>query len=740
MGYSQFAGDPGSGFGIGWSLDVPAILMNDDRGTAIGGFRQSGDFINRLSLGGQRLTFTSASDDGNQITLRLQSSEQFTLITYHKGAIQVPVINNSGGTRTVSLPSGFEVLYPDGTRQYFSGASDVAEGNFDVAEPYATRWPMVLQVNAAGDSIQYQYEKHGNRSYLKSVAFAGGKSEYIFELTDTHSSLVSHMSGTRQVNQKVYTKLTASFDGDVHAQWCFGYIGRSLDDNGSFTVRAHDDCMDKARADLEPLIDENSMNVLDQLRVIYRYGNTRGSALSENTERMPDIDFSYSSWTASDLVARDLVYEAPSLEWAGDIPPQNFELADINMDALVDIVQSTSGESQVFFGTGSLADSFSESSPFQLTRPSESGFRTEVTPRLVDNRFHFADIFGDSYTDILEIEEGKMHIYAGDATGEYRYFGREIPLQGVSPELFNNGQGRFMDINQDGLSDIVTTRLNASGQTEWFIFLNLTQRQPDGDYRVNFGVLTKPLPVESQDAALLTRTNHRLVDVNGDRLSDLVIIQPARQGFCIYENQGNIFSREQGELLMGDPALDDAICGQGKFVGIQGMQPSDRLETMWYVDVNGDGIVDFANMGDRTDQLRVWLGFGDGTYLGEPLELDLNLRVQVGTNTRSFRSRVTDLDGDGQSEILVFQKPSGQDVRPVVAIDFNRSDIQELIKANLMTTVEFGSGMRHDVRYATSTDELIRDKQNGLPFTALHFPVMVAKANDFIGGDSGTGP
>ncbi len=725
--YSQFAGDPGSGFGIGWSLDVPAITMNDDRGTAIGGFRADGNFFNRLSMGGQRLTYTGRSDDGNELYFRPQSSEQFLRITYYTTPLEVAVMQADGAMGSFNLASGFEVLYPDGTRLYFSGDPAVAEGNFSVAEPYVTRWPLVLEMNTLRDAIRYDYEKHGNRTYLNKIRFAGDKSEYVFELSDTNSSLVSHMTGVRQVNRKLYTKLTARFDGDVHSQWCFAYIGRSLENNSEFSVRSHTDCVEKATADLAPLIDSNSMNVLDQLRIVYRYGNTGGAPLTEDTERMPEIAFSYSSWTASDLAARDLVYESEAMEWAGDIPPQNFELADFNMDSLVDIIQSTASENKIFFGTGSLENSFVDSEVFQLSRPSASGFRTEVTPRLVDNRFHFADIFGDSFVDVLEIQDGRMHIFAGDARGEYHYFGREIPVQGISPQLFENGQGRFVDLNMDGLSDIVTTRLDDDGRTQWQIYLNLTRRLEDGDHRVNFGSLTKPLPFNSQDPALLSRTDHRLVDINGDRLPDLVVIQPARQGFCVYENQGNIFSRDPEDLFIGDRELNDPVCGAGTFIGVAGMRASDRLETMWYVDINGDGIVDFANMGDRTDQLRVWLGFGDGSFLNTPLELSLNLRVQVGSNTRSFRSRISDLDGDGQSEILVFQKPSGQDVRPVVAIDFNRSESQELIKANLLTTVEFGSGMRHDVRYATSTDELIRDKENGLPFTKLHFPVVVAK-------------
>ncbi|MDP3896479.1 MAG: FG-GAP-like repeat-containing protein, partial [Mesorhizobium sp.] len=725
--YSQFSGDSGSGMGIGWDLNVPSIAMNDDLGTSIGGFRPDGDFFNRLSLAGQRLVFLGKTEDGSGLRYRPEFAEEFIQITYRGQPFPVPVLGPLGEARTVTLPSGFEMLGPDGTRQYFSGDPAVAEGAFESSAPYVTRWPLVLETNPDRDAISYDYVKHGNRSYLKEVSFAGGHSKYGFELLETQANLVSNATGARQVNSRLYGRITMSFDGDVFNRWCLGYIGRSGDADDGFKVRAHPDCLAQAEADLGPQIDSKSINVLDQLRAIYRFGDNGDQPLSAETETLPPIMLSYSSWTSADLAGRDVVYEAPRLAFAGDLPPNNFELADMDMDALVDIVQSSAEGARVLLGEGSLDSSFSQSRELLLSRLSNSGMRTDVIPRLSDNRFQFADIYGDSYVDMVEIGDDVIYIYAGDSAGNLTYIGREISLPGISPSLFENGRSRFMDVNMDGQSDIVSTRLNADGQTEWLIFLNLTRRQPDGEHRINFGALQKRFPFASQDASALSARNTRVTDINGDRLPDLVVIQPARQGFCVYENRGTIFSQDPAELLFGDSQANDPICGTGSFTEVAGMQPTDRLETMWYVDANGDGIMDFASMGNRTDELRVWLGFGDGTFLNSPVDIALNLRVQVGSNTASFRSRVVDLDADGQSEILVFQQPAGNDVKAVVVIDFNRSGDTQLTKANLLTTVEFGSGRRHDVRYATSTDEMLRDKANAHPFTKLHFPVVLAK-------------
>ncbi|MBS0125389.1 RHS repeat-associated core domain-containing protein [Thetidibacter halocola] len=722
--YNQFAGDTGGGLGVGWRFTVPTLQVNNDLGTALPGLRPDGDLFSRISYMGSRLVYLG--DDTGVARYRPEFAEEHVEIIRHDAPFEVAVLDRTGALVTETIPAGFEVLKADGSRQIFSADPAIAEGDFEGQETFVTRWALVLDVNASRDAIRYEYEKHGGRSYLTRVTFAGGQSTYEFDLIDTQPSLVSYAMATRQQNAKLYGKVTTRFGTTIYDQWCLGYIGRATDDNARFAVRAHPDCQAQAEADLAGSIDQNSVNVLDQLRILYRFGQSDGEPLGADTLRFPDISFDYSSWTTADLSDRDLVFEAPNLAFAGDIDAGNLELADLNMDALVDIVRTRSDGTDLLLGDGSFDTSFSEVQPLTLTRMTEAGMSLDVLPQLADNRFHFADILGDSYVDIVEIEIGAMHIYNGNAEGTFPYLGRRVPVPVLSPTDFADGRGRFADINLDGLSDIVTTRLNAEGKTEWRVFLNVTRRLPDGSHSVNFAVLNKPFPFEDNNSGVLGRPGTRFTDVNGDRLPDLVQIRPADQGFCIYENQGNAFTSED-VLLFGDRSLNDPLCGNGRFSAITGMSQDDNLRSMWYVDANGDGIIDFASMGQRTDRIRIWLGFGDGTYIDEPVELALNLRVQVGAAANTFRSRVADIDADGQTEIIVFQEAAGPDVRPAVVLDFNRTDDIQLTKANLLTVVEFDSGRRHDIRYATSTDEMLRDRSKGIETRSLHFPVVVAK-------------
>lgn len=724
LSYNQFAGDAGGGLGIGWGFTVPSVTVNGDLGTAVPGTRPGGDFFAHIDYMGARLMFQEES--GGVWIYRPEFSETHMVARYHPGPFEVVTLDAEGTPVSETLPSGFVITEDTGHRRVFSGDPAVAEGVFGGPDAQTTRWPMVLEINPDNDAIRYDYQTSGGRSYLTEISFAGGQSVYRFDLIDTRGTLVSHASGTRQQNDKLYGRMQALFRDDVFAQWCFGYIGRDLVDPAGFAVRAHPDCQDQAARDLGGEIDPNSVNVLDQLRILYRFGTTDGAPLEDATLRLPEIRFDYSSWTEADLAGRPIVFEAPEMARTADIQPRRLELADLNMDALVDVVRTDDDGATVLLGEGSFDSAFSESTRLVLTRPTEAGMIRQVAPRLSDDRFHFADIFGDSFADVVEVENGRLHIYNGQSDGSLVHIGRTIEVPGISPELFTNGNGRFADLNMDGQSDIIATRLSPDGRTEFRIFLNLTRRTEDGGHAVSFGVLDKPYPDPGQDGQALSRLNVRLTDVNGDRLPDLIVIRPENRGFCLYANQGNIFSHAPDATLFGDPEGADPICGIGQFAAIGGLDQADRIETMWYIDVNGDGILDFASMGSSTDRLRVWLGFGDGSFLPDPLEIALNLRVQVGS-AEAFRSRVADLDADGQAEIIVFQESSGDSVKPMVILDFNRTADASLIKSNLLTVVDFSSGRRHDIRYATSIDEMLRDRANGEPTRPLHFPVVVAK-------------
>ncbi|WP_141733559.1 HNH/endonuclease VII fold putative polymorphic toxin [Oligoflexus tunisiensis] len=715
--YNQFTGDRGQGFGIGWSLSVPSIEVSLELGIPLAGEMESGELRNYLTLQGQKLIFIRRDIGG--LIYRMEASEEEVLVTFHRHPYAIAHANDGA-----SIPSGFEILFGNGRRQIFSGDPAVAESNGAVT----TRYPLVADVAPWGETIHYTYIKDEGRSYLQEISFAGGASRYRFELFDGLGHLTSYMMGYPQQSRKLYSKLVASHGDAVHAQWCFAYVGRNSTDRVDFAVRAHQDCAAQAAKDLFPKINNDSLSVLDELRAIYRYGND--IELKSSTDRLPSMYFQYSSWTEDSLVNRDLVYPIPQLISESGFSVENYELADVNHDGLVDALRRNSnGTSDVFHATGDLKQPFASSTFWTLKRGS-----VQVSPDLSSPAFHFADLNGDSYVDLLQLNVNgdQSAIYLGQANGHFEWTSQLVRLtqdNSLGPVSFERGRAQFQDINADGLTDILTTAFDAAGSTVWKVYLNTSVKNGN---RWNFRFLPKTFRFPfSRSTMTLADPNFRLLDVNGDQLPDVIYLSDSpeadKSGLCLYINNGQLYSNGPDKLLFGSDAESNPRCGEGgRFLDLQGLKGQPNLFGLWLIDVNGDGIMDVTTLGEDNHELLVWLGFGDQTLADLPLKLQLNLPLKVSAGIDTSRSRVADIDGDGQMEILLFD--AGADAKSkAVMIDFNRQADRQLIKSNLMTTVAFESGLRYDIRYATSTTERLRDQRLGRAVSSLHFPVVLAK-------------
>jgi hypothetical protein len=699
--YSQFGGSAGNGFGKGWFLSVPYIELSSEFGIPIAGHLPSGEFRNIFTLNGKRLVFVKKQ--GNQLIYAFKAAAEDIKIIYHPGEYRPPHAKKILAQKP-TLKNGFEVIYPNGQRQFFSGDLSIAEG----LPGNVARFPLHFEVATTGEIILYQYQKVAGYAYLTDIVFAGGKSRYHFDLIDTKTSIIRFAAGFRQANGKLYSRLTASFDDDIHAQWCFAYIGRDSQDNTQFTVRTAKPCLAQAQQDLLDKINPDSLNVIDELRAIYRFGHD--AMLTENTLQLPKILFDYSTWTAQSLTRRKLTYQVPTLVSRKSFDPQNFELADINMDGLVDVLKREfPGKSYVHYGTGDLKNIFSKQGVWQLVTDAGS-----VSPDIRSDRFHFADLNGDSYIDVVEFQDNANHfVYLGGAGGTLTWTEQPEKLfpqknYALDANAFHQGAAQFIDLNRDGKSDILTTATDEhNGHTIWRVYLNASYEQA-GKWHLQLysGDFALPWKTHSHSKKPLTRLDVKVIDVNGDKLPDLVTLHNSLGGICVYQQPGDFYNPSLTKLLFGNPNQGDTVCeGHGQFIGLTGLpNHPNALEATWFVDVNGDHIVDFVSFGEQYDELKVWLGFGDLTVLDKPMNLSLGQNLSTGVSDKS-RSRVADIDGDGQAEIILFSS------QQATVIDFNRTTTRQLIKANLLTTAYLDNGLRYDIRYGTSTDELLRDKR-----------------------------
>ncbi|WP_437779264.1 toxin TcdB middle/N-terminal domain-containing protein [Sorangium sp. So ce1097] len=743
--------DFSAGFGVGFSLSVPSIQMTTDLGVpyrARDGRTQ--ETLARLALGAERLVWvkTETVSGKRKIEYRLDAAESTVRIYRHMDGGTVAIRGSSGALESVGF-TGFEVVYPDGRREIYSEDASVAEGVAgSTFSP--TRWPLVYAISPLGDAVSYEYTKAGERSYLKSVRFAGGRSVYALESVPRREGRVSHLMGYPQGPGQLYTKLVASFDGEPMHTWCFVH---AVAGEGGPELVTHPDCQGLASEDFESDRQRVAAALSSESKLlgVYRFG--RGQApFSRSTPVEPLIRFRYTAWGADDLTGHELVYDMAVPDVFGFGPSGGSELMDIDSDGLADIVRYSAreGTSVPSYNSGDLAEAslFTTSgTPLSVERTIGGVSRRDV-PRFdaaaqSTSVFLPGDFDGDGLTDLVQATasgtrtEIAHHAGRGDRARPFAAAASSKVLE-VELSRFARGRTQAVDLNADGKADLLTTVAGSTDST-WTAFINVTQ---PGDSALSFVKLEGlTFPYRQGAGTELDNPAYRFLDANGDGLTDLAVIRSSgagEKGICVYENQGKVNAAyptggapvarlQAGALLFGDPSARDSVCAQGRFVSVPGLSASQNINAMWLIDVNGDREMDLVNVTAAANELGVWLGQGERGFAAER-RIPLDEGVSVDPDNK-WNTRVLDIDADGMQEILVYEPNAGGGRLKV--IDFNRDGVKNLIGPDLLSEAEEGPGLRHAVQYATSTDELIRDARrfgrDDARARALPYPVTVVK-------------
>ncbi|WP_437287416.1 toxin TcdB middle/N-terminal domain-containing protein [Sorangium sp. So ce406] len=750
LSYGQAPVDLSEGFGVGFSLSVPSIQMTTDWGVPYRArLADTQDVTARLSLGAERLVWVKKEtvSGKTRVEYRLDASESAVRLYRYPQGGTVAMRDASGALESVAF-TGFEVVYPDGRREIYSEEATVAEGVAGSSSFSPTRWPLVYAIGPTGDAVSYEYSKAGDRSYLRSVRFAGGRSAYTLESVPRSEGRVSHLMGYPQGPGQLYTKLVASFDGEPMYTWCFVH---AVHGEGGPGLVTHPDCQALASEDFEPERQRVAASLSSESKLlgVYRFGRSQ-APFNESTPAEPLIRFRYTAWGADDLAGHELVYDMDVPDVSGFGPSGGSELMDINSDGLADIVRYSAreGTSVPSYNSGDLAEAslFSAGAPLTVERTTGGVSRSDV-PRFdaaaqSTSVFLPGDFDGDGRTDLVQA------VTSGTQTELFHHAGRadrkrpfaaasSSTMVGVELSRFARGRTQAVDLNADGKADLLTTVAGSTDST-WTAFINVTE---PGASALSF----KPLvgltfPFRQGAGTELDSPAYRFLDANGDGLTDFAVIRSSgagEKGICVYENQGKVAAYPAGSssvaklatgaLLFGNPSANDSVCAQGRFVSVPGIAASQNVNAMWLIDVNGDGDMDLVNVTAAANELGVWLGQGEKGFAAER-RIPLDEGVSVDPDNK-WNTRVLDIDADGAEEILVYEPNAGGG--RIKIIDFNRDGVKNLIGPDLLSEAEEGPGLKHAVQYATSTDEMIRDARRFGPddarARALPYPVTVVK-------------
>ncbi|WP_437672676.1 RHS repeat-associated core domain-containing protein [Sorangium sp. So ce131] len=762
LAYSPVPADMAQGFGVGFSLSVPSIQMTTDWGVPFRGMvnTTSRDITAKLSLGSERLLWlrTDTVSGKPRVEYRLDASESAVrLFRYPQGGT-VSLRGADGALESVPF-TGFEVVYPDGRREIYSEEAAVAEGVMLGSGFFATRWPLVHAIGPTGEAVSYEYVKEGDRSYLSAVRFAGGRSVYALESVPRSHGRTSHIMGFPQGPGRLYTKLTATFDGELMHSYCFVYAEHG---DGGPHLSTHPDCQSLADEDFADDLSRlaSSLGSEDKLLGVYRFGSSAPAPhFTRDTPAEPLVRFQYTSWGETEIAGHELVYSLDVPDVFGFGPGGGSELFDINADGLVDILRysSLSGTSSPSFNSGDLADAnpFFAGAALTVERTSGGVTRRDV-PRFDDasttSVFLSGDFDGDGRSDLAQVVRTSTRTelvhYPGRAD-RARPFASAASTTAVPLDVsrFARGRTQAIDLNADGKADLLTSVPGVTDST-WTALINVTL---PGDSALSFVPLTTGLKFPFQQGAGTELDNpaYRFLDANGDGLTDFAVLRvtgAGDKGICLYENQGRLTAYpagtqsqaklSTGALLFGSPSAADPTCAQGRFIPVPGLPASANLNAMWLIDANGDGDVDLVNVAGPS-QLGLWLGRGEDGFESErSIPLDEGVSVDP---TNKWNTRVLDIDADGVEEIFVYE-PSASGGR-IKVIDFNRDGINNRIGPDLLTAAEEGPGLRHALQYATSTDEMIRDARrfgrDDARVKGFPYPVTVVKRHlTAVGGDA----
>jgi RHS repeat-associated protein len=272
---------------------------------------------------------------------------------------------------------------------------------------------------------------------------------------------------------------------------------------------------------------------------------------------------------------------------------------------------------------------------------------------------------------------------ADSGWGPFRELHATASIDWTSPNL------RFVDLDGDGLADVLITEDDALSWNEWLPEVGFAPADR----------VAKPFDEERGPALVLAEPTGSifLADMSGDGLTDLVRVRSGE--VCYWPNLG--YGRFGAKVAMDNaPAFD--FC--------------DRFDAhrVRLADIDGSGTADIIYIGE---QATVWFNqSGNSLTAGRELEQFPSLDSDV-------QASVFDLLGTGTA-CLVWTSPLPGDV----ATPLRYIDLTGGVKPYLLTSVSNNLGAQRTLSYAPSTKFYLQDRAAGTPWlTRLPFPVHVVE-------------
>jgi len=408
--------------------------------------------------------------------------------------------------------------------------------------------------------------------------------------------------------------------------------------------------------------------------------------LSDGVEELPPTIFSYGDWAGT--YERNTSWNIPVLFVHNDISArsrrnvdQGANFVDINGDGYPDIVHSMLNNhartTNVWINTGNefVRDSYRSQNLNNTTY-----FNNYYNGHIYPTGARIMDINGDGLPDIVDSyynsNDRRIVSTVWINTGNEFVRDRNWTL----PVSFENNSGtRIVDLNGDGLPDIVDSgNVNSRYSRAW----------------INNGTGFEYNSAWEPPILFYNNSATAIADINGDGLPDM--IQSSSGGKVTYINTGEGFIRDNTKQI-------PVILGDVKY-GEVGTR---------FLDFNKDGLTDIIQSHDSGSSS--WMNTGTKfTNIGKNVPFQFIVTIyQLNSG-----ARITDINADGLPDVVrsSYIRDGGGTFNHVWINSPNSTP-------NLLTEIKHSTGSTTKIEYSVSTHYDNRD-ENGMHQMSVPIPVV----------------
>lgn len=670
-------GNANSAFGYGWSMNLPRIQRQCDKGIPL--YVEDANGLDDDRDG--------QIDEADELDVFINEMKEELVLT-ESGYYFCE--NEEAFIRYEKVGDHWEGKLPNGTLMEFG---ITASARIFDAETYNVQaWLLEKMTDLNGNTIVFSYTafdclKDLNQKYLSKVEYGAGAPPWkafhfaFFEYEDRFDWFEDCRAGfkirTGHRLKKVSigtqgTALGQHLAGDFNEDGQTDYLNRQY----QFNYEAHP-----------------HWSLLSNVSWLGSDGITP----------YPPIRFQYSSATPPDTLSvfDKVIGEENAPFHLMDNPL--VDLIDMNGDALPDLLKTEQfgGQHTVYLNQGEKQGQYGNTIAWSAGEKVRSldGFARNVNLQDAQNTIaHLADMDGDGFSDLV-YKAAFGDVYYFPNTGEKSWGARQLMSttfgNSAPPSPFGAGDVKTADVDFDKNIDVIQS-ISVGDNFFYRIWLNLGNQQ-----------YSQAVTVPQEKGFDLSQAGVHIADFNGDRVPDILQIQAT--GLNVTAGLGHGQFDDPMFVPMPDYLIENELLSKTKLQ-----------------DLNGDGLVDLVIEDPAPNQLWYWLNLGNyaldkqRVIIGTPSIFSLNPSI-----------RWTDMNGNGTTDFVY----ADANAYPRLQI----IDIGALMGAvpspNLLLQVDNGIGQKTNLAYSTSTEYVLKDRAKGVEWTTtLPFPVNVVSKSTISDG------